>query len=407
MPEEGSAPIVVVGTGVAGVTAAESARAHNPDVPVVLLSKESSLPYYRLRLIELFDGVHDPASLLLHPAGWYADAGIDLRLSTAVESLDMPGRRLCLSGGATLPYSALVLASGSSSFLPPVEGSLLPGVHTLWTLEDALSIRDALPSARRAVVIGGGLLGLESAYRFSQKGLAVTMVEMVPRLLPNQLDPEGSRFFEIQVRSLGIAVRTGTGVARIEGADHVHSVTLEDGTILEADRVLFAVGVRPNLGFLAGSGIAVGRRISVDTAMRTNLDGVYAAGDVAEVDGRWAGVWPVARAQGRTAGVNAAGGDERVVQESSPYYLNTMGTRVFSIGVTGSGSDAAPIGDAANGSEIYRDEGTRVYRKLVFQKDRLVGAVLVGGAAAGPGLSAAVRDGMARQDALKAGFLDP
>ena len=398
-------PIVVVGAGVAGVSAAEAARATAPGTPVVLLSNEPVPPYYRLRLIELFEGLTDPAAFQLHPPGWYADAGIDLRLSTTVTGIDPEKRYLRILDGTRLPYSSLVLAMGSTSFLPPVAGSGLPGVHALWNMEDAKTIRDALPGARRAVVVGGGLLGLESAYRMSCTGVAVTILEMVPRLLPNQLDPEGSRLFEAQVRSLGIEVRTGVVVSRIEGADRARSVTLQDGTALDADLVLFAAGVRPNLGILTDSGIAVGRRITVDTALRTNQDSIFAAGDVAEVGDRWLGLWSAAKAQGRIAGINAAGGDERVFVESSPYVLATMETRVASIGETGSNGPGPLAGDAGIESEIRTVESERYYRKLVFRDGRLVGAVCVGGVPPLQKLGAAMRSGMTREEALASALL--
>jgi nitrite reductase (NADH) large subunit len=401
----GSSPIVVVGAGIAGVSAAEAARARAPDVPVVLLSQEPTLPCFRLRLIELFADSADPAALRLHPAAWYAAAGIDLRLATSVASVLPAEHRIVLADGASLSYSSLVLASGSASFLPPVEGSRLPGVFTLWTVADALALRTALGTAMRAVVIGGGLLGLESAYQMSRRGIAVTIVEMVPRLLPNQLDPEGSRFFEAQVRSLGIAVRTGEGVACIDGPDVVRSVVLQDGSVLPADLVLFAAGVRPNLAFLAGSGVAMGKRVTVDGAMRTNLPGVFAAGDVAEVDGRWDGLWLSAKAQGRTAGANAAGGDERVVLAAAPYFLNTMETRVASVGTTGAAPNGAFFQEAPFETSESRDEEHLIYKKLVFQHGRLVGAILVGDTSAFQRIGAAVKAGMGRAEALSAGFL--
>jgi nitrite reductase (NADH) large subunit len=356
-------------------------------------------------LIDLFDGLTDPAAFQLHPTGWYADSGIDLRLSTPVVGIDLEAKRLRIFDGTHLPYSSLVLAMGSTSFLPPVEGSRLPGVHALWNMEDAISIRDRLPASKRAVVIGGGLLGLEGAYRMSSSGVAVTILEMVPRLLPNQLDPEGSRLFEDQVRSLGIEVRTGVTVTRIEGTDRVRSVSLLDGSILDADLVLFAAGVRPNLGILADTGIVVGRRITVDSAMRTNRDAVYAAGDVAEVNGHWPGLWSAAKAQGRVAGINAAGGDERVALESSPYVLSTMETRVASIGEIGSAGSDSSTGDARIESVVRLIEGERFYRKLVFRDGRLVGAVCVGGIPLLQKLGAAVRAGLSREEALAAALL--
>ena len=390
-------PIVVAGAGIAGISAAEAARARSPGTPVVLLSGEPDLPYYRLRLLELLDGAADPASLRIHPHEWYARQGIDLRLSSPVASVDPEAHRVVLATGESLPYSALVLASGSLGIVPPVEGAALPGVIPLWTLADARALRAAVPSARRAVVAGGGLLGLEGAYRLSLLGLEVTIVEMLPRLLPNQLDADGSRVFEAKVRSLGIGVRTGAPIARLDGTGRVRSATLRSGEVLDADLVLVATGVRPNLGLLDGSGIPVGRRIAVDASMRTGATDVFAAGDAAEVDGRWDGLWTAAKAQGRVAGMNAAGGSERVAPTVDPYFLSTMDTRVVSIG--------ALDGEGPLGSAIRRDDANHVYRKLAFRGGRLAGAVLVGDADGMARVVAAVKAAVTREEALSSGLL--
>nr|MBP7403179.1 NAD(P)/FAD-dependent oxidoreductase [Clostridia bacterium] len=311
--------IVIIGSGIAGVSAAQGARRQDPEADVTLIGSEPRDPYFRLKLCDVVSARATDEKLALHPSDWYDGLRITRRTGIAVTAIRTAERLVELSDGSSLPYDALVLATGSVSFLPPVEGAGRPGVHTLWTLEDAHALRDGVAESCRegtaAVVVGGGLLGLEAAYNIAQAGCGTTVLEILPRLMARQLDARGAELLAARAESLGIRVRTGVRVTAlaggpVEGPDApVQAVRLDDGTRIEAGVVLFSAGVRARIELAERAGIPTGRRIPTDARMRTGTPGIYAAGDCAEPEGYWSGQWAVARDQGLAAGVNAAGGD--------------------------------------------------------------------------------------------------
>jgi len=226
-------------------------------------------------------------------------------------------------------------------------------------------------------VIGGGLLGLEAAYYARQAGCAVDIIEKNSRLLGNQLDDAGSQVFLNRVRNLDIQVHLSAEIKQIHGQSEentspVKHVHLTDGRSLEADMVLVCIGVRANIGFLDYSNLAVQRRISVDDKMETSMTGIYAAGDAAEPDGYWFGLWSVAKAQGLVAGTNAAGGDLSFEKVIPPYVINTMGTKIVAQG------DKGIMGEAHYDLDTLLDEENGTYRKLIYRDGIFSGFILIG-----------------------------
>ncbi len=378
--------IVIIGGGPAGLAAATAARAADPEAEITMFSSDSRLPYYRLRLCEYVGREIDYAKLTIRPEPWFADNHIVLRLSAPVTAID-PARHVIRAADGEVPYDRLVVAAGSTPVLPPFEGRDLAGVHTLWTCGDLESINRSLAGAKSAAVIGGGLLGLEMAYRLREAGIRVTLIEKFPRLLPRQLDEEGSAIFTEKVRSLGIRVLCGAGVTGLRdggtGEGRVRFVELDDGTAADADLAVVSVGVAPNTSLCRESGIDVERFVVVNDRMETGTESIYAAGDIASLNGRWFGLWTVADAQGKTAGSNAAGGSVSYAAAPSPYVLSTMGTRVVCAGDPGDGSGAGGEGTPQYESVVKADRGTFSYSRLVFRDGRFAGYMLVGSPAAG------------------------
>ncbi len=380
--------IVVVGDGIAGISAAQGARRQAPDAQVIVIGDETRPPYYRLRLCEIVSGRNEAEKLWLHPDAWYAQNGIELRTGVRAQALHPLSRCLELADGSVLPYDALVLATGSVSFLPPVAGAARPGVHTLWTMDDAYALRHAVDRSCRddapAVVVGGGLLGLEAAYHIAQSGCATTVLELLPRLMARQLDAHGANLLAARAASVGIRVRTGVTVATLEadGGDAdpgpVAAVRLQDNSRLAAQVVLFSAGVRARTELARQANIRVGQRIQVDPRLRTDTDGVYAAGDCAEVNGFWSGQWLVAREQGLCAGANAAGGAIDYTPAPPAFVLNTLGTSLVSAGLF----DPPGPGEEGYDPEVVvatdGDPDRFVYRKRVTRAGRLVGFLLLG-----------------------------
>lgn len=330
--------IIIVGGGIAGVAAAEAARKQNADCAITILSAELHLPYHRVRVADLLRDEQLAERLTLHPESWYEERRIDILLNVSVTDIRIQSKEIVLSSGQTMPYDKLILAAGSRSYIPPVKGSEHPAVHSLWTMHDALELGQQLNGDKRAVVIGGGLLGLETAWQLRNRGCKVTVVEFLPRLLAKQLTEEASRIFLERVESRDIEIMTSASAVSIdadpENPSQIRGVTLQDGRFLAADLVVISAGVRANTELAEQAGLEIGIRIKVNDRMETSGTDIYAAGDATELqDGSWHGLWMVAQQEGHTAGMNAAGGSSTLILKTSPYMLNSIDTRLISAGL--------------------------------------------------------------------------
>ncbi len=364
--------VVIIGNGVAGVTAARVVRDRAPDAAVSIYAREPHHYYYRPRLPEVVAGELAISDILANPPEWYSSRRIDVHLSTPVASVDAAGRRIRLGDGTAVPFDKLLVASGSDAFVPPVEGARTPGAFSLRTADDAVAIHDWAGRSSRAVVVGCGLLGLESARGLRAAGLEVTVLENTGRLLPRQLDERGGAVLERFIEALGIRIAKNAKTTAVRGGDRVTGVALEDGATLPADLVLFATGVRCAAGFLSESGIRIDHGVVVDCDMRASVPDVYAAGDVAEFDGKSWGIVPVALAQADAAGRSITGdeGPKRcdVVPSAT---LKITGVDVFSAGV-----QSCP--DPGCEEFVEEDPDGRRYRKIVTRDGKIVGAIVIG-----------------------------
>ena len=366
--------IVIIGSGIAGLSAAEAARKADPEVGILILSENPHLPYHRPRLPGVIMEPDSVDKILLHDQAWYQEKNLDLRRGVRVKSVDTARHTLDLEEGETLAYDKLILATGSRSFMPPMPGNDREGVFTLWTMDDALAISDYIEGAKKAVVIGGGLLGLETAYALKQRGLETTILERGAALLARQLDERASAMFQEQVERVGVNVLKNASTKEILADPDTGKVTgilLEDGSQLATDMVVVATGVRARLETMEGTDIAIDRCFVTNDRMETNIPDVYAAGDCAFMQGQWYGLWSVSTREGKVAGSNAAGGDETCVIPAPPYLVNTMETRIASAGMI------VPK-DPEVSSQIYFDETQLTYDRRNFLGDKLVGYILLG-----------------------------
>ena len=383
--------VVVLGNGVAGATAAEYVRRHHPDCEVHLVGREPYPLYNRMGISRMVYGRSAMQGLSLLSESWYDEHRITCWLNTQAQSIDTEARTVTLGSGDRLPYDRLILAMGSSGFVPPIPGYGMPGTFVLRDADDAVGIRRFAQEsgAMRAVVAGGGLLGLEAAFALHSLGLFTTVVELAPRLLMNQADERASELLADYFANVGIRVVAGTSIASIEGgrAGRVGGVVLSDGRSLAADIVLVAAGIKPNAELAREAGVAVNRGVLVDDRMRTSVGGVYAAGDVAELDGRVLGLWPIAVNQAEVAAHNALGGDEAHVLTLPRALLKGVGVEFLSVGRIHPDAEA---GD----SVVVEDEGRDYrYAKLVVGADGSVaGAILLGHPGAHEAATDAVRD---------------
>ena len=361
----------IVGSGVAGATAAQGVARFDPSGEINIFSEER-YPYYRRPLLWAFvAGELDQGALYYRPEEWYAERGIRLRLGSAVAALDPPGHRLTLADGSTEAYDRVLLATGARPFVPPLEGSEMEGVFALRTLEDALAIKAYAQGVANAVVVGGGLLGLETARALNTAGLDVTVVEVYPHLLPRQLDVEGAAVLQALLEEQGLRIITGGRTEAVVGDGHASGIRLQGGIQVTGGLVLFSTGVRSRVQMAQAAGIQTNRGIVVDDHLRTSAEDVYAAGDVAEYRGRVYGIIPPAVDQSRVVAAN-------LVDPGSATYAGSVPSTTLKV----AGAELTSIGDSlAQGKDYvalrHMDLPARHYRKLVLHEGRIVGAILL------------------------------
>ncbi|MGF1430074.1 nitrite reductase large subunit NirB [Kitasatospora sp. LaBMicrA B282] len=349
---------------------------------VTVLAEEVRPAYDRVHLSSWFAGT-SAEELSLCPPGFLAEHGIELRLGDPATAIDRAAGTVTTRSGAELRYDALVLATGSYPFVPPVPGHDATGCHVYRTIEDLEAIKAAAGSARTGAVVGGGLLGLEAAGALQALGLTTHVVEFAPRLMALQVDDGGGALLRRKIEELGVRVHTGAGTQRIEtdAAGRVRAMALSDGSELDVDLVVFSAGVRPRDQLARECGLPVGERggIVVDAQCRTADERIWAIGECAlAVDGRVYGLVAPGYSMAETVARGLVGSSGEFTGADTSTKLKLLGVEV------------ASFGDALGGTEgalevLYSDSRAGVYKKLVVGPDgRLLGGVLVGDAASYP-----------------------
>jgi 3-phenylpropionate/trans-cinnamate dioxygenase ferredoxin reductase subunit len=319
---------VVVGGGLAGAKAVEAIRAADPEGSITLVGAEQRRPYERPELSKgVIGGKKAPEDLFVHDEGWYVEHDVELLLGVPATSIDREGRTVTLADGRRLSYDRLLLATGATPRRLNVPGADLPGVCYLRTAEDSLALVDAIGSAKRLVVVGGGWIGLEIGAGAREKGLEVTVVEPQPSPLFGVMGGEVGELWAQLHRGHGVDVRTGVQVNAIAETDgRASGVVLDNGQVIGADVVVVGVGATPNLELAASAGLAEDGGVPVDTHLRTRDPNIWAAGDIALADNAWAGRplrvehWANAKNQGAFAGRSMAGSTD---EWADPPYFYT------------------------------------------------------------------------------------
>lgn len=362
--------VVVIGSGIAGVTAADFIRRGHPDCEIHLVGQESHGPYNRMGISRVVYGRSAMQGLSLLPDGWYDKHRVTAWLNTLATGIDLPAREVLLATGQALPYDRLILATGARSLRPDIEGLWRPGSFALHEADDAVRIRSYIQQfgCGAAVIAGAGLLGVEIACALRRLGLTVTVLERGEFLLSRYFDTRCSQLLLEHLSAKGIQVLSASECAGVTGDPAVNGVELVDGRRLECDLFLTATGIRPNTDLARAAGIAVGNGILVDDLMRTTAPDVYAAGDVAEHHGQVLGLWPVAAEQGEVAAVNALGGNRSAAAVASAVTLKDAGLELVSLGKV--------YPDA--GGEVIVVERPGSYRRLVVEHERVVGVAVLG-----------------------------
>jgi NAD(P)H-nitrite reductase large subunit len=367
--------LVIAGTGMAGAKVVEEVLAREPGrFAIRMFGAEPHGTYNRILLSSVLGGFAEPSQLWLNPLEWYEKRNVFVHTGVPVEAIDRDRQVVVGAGGKVEePYDVLVLATGSRPFVPPMEGTNQRGVFVFRTLEDCERIAAYAQECERAVVIGGGLLGLEAARGLLSHGLDVTVVEVAPHLMIQQLDPTGGALLKSKLEAMGVRVLLEAATTHLLGDGCVTGLRFKDGSTLDTDMVVISCGIRPNVEVAKSAGIAVERAIVVNDQMRTNDPAIYAVGECAQHRGKLYGLVDPVYEQARVLADVLTGADPEAAYQGSRLAttLKVMGVDLTSMGdASGNGPDCEVIS--------HLDPTAGVYKKLVVRNNQLAGAILLG-----------------------------
>ncbi len=364
--------LVVIGNGMAPGRALEKLFELAPDAyEVTIFNAEPRVNYDRIMLSPLLTGEKTFEQIVIHGDGWYVKHGVTLYKGATVTAIDREAKTVTSARGVTVPYDKLMIATGSLPIIIPVPGHKLAGVLTYRDLDDVQAMLIAAKSRGSAVVIGGGLLGLEAAVGLKEQGMDVTVLHLAPTLMERQLDTPAGHLLQKAIEARGIRVITTANTKAILGEKKVEAVVLEDGTRLPADLVVMAVGIKPNAGLAKEAGIDVGRGIKVDATMRTSDPDIYAVGECAEVGAQVFGLVAPLYEMASVIAAQLAGDENATFTPSAvATKLKVTGIQLFSAGDFADGKDREEI--------VLRDAARGVYKRLVLKDNRVIGAVMYG-----------------------------
>jgi nitrite reductase (NADH) large subunit len=379
--------LVVVGNGMAGMRALEECLARAPDrFDITVIGAEPQANYNRILLSSVLAGDKTFDETVINGPAWYADRGIHLVLGRRAVAIDCAARHIALDDGAAVPYDTLLLATGSKPMAPPIPGLGLPNVRAFRDIADVEAMIEASKTERRAVVIGGGLLGLEAAWGLKRRGMAVTLVHLMPTLMERQLDAAAAALLRRDLDARGISFFTNSQTEEIVGTERAEAVLLADGRRIAADLVVLAVGIRPNIDLARAARLDVNRGILVGDDMATSDPDIYAVGECIEHNGQVFGLLAPIWDQAKVCGARLAG-DAAAVYVPPPVFtsLKITGVDVFSAG-------ALAAADDADEELTLHDAKRGLYKKVILRDDRVVGSVLYGAVADGPWYVQLMRD---------------
>lgn len=368
--------IIIIGNSAAGLSALEAFRKIDQMSSVTVISKETGRPYSRVLLPYFLRGRIPYSNLYIRDEDYYEDYNAEC-IQGKVVKVDPKRQLVILENGRALGYDMLLIATGSSPISLPIPGLKGEGIYNLWSLDDAEALKPYFDKGGRVAVIGSGFVSLQAAWAALYRGLSVCVVEIMPRILPRVVDDHCAQILTNKMRELGVDVRTGTITEKVERAENGSFILhLRGGETIGADFIIVGAGVRPNIDFLSDTGIEVDQGILVNNQMETNIPGIYAAGDVAQVPSVLEekrvihALWPTAVKSGRIAGINMAG--EKAIYGGS---LNMNVTQMFDITVASMGNFME-----GDGLETWSDDDTPddQYLKILLRNGVPVGAVSAG-----------------------------
>lgn len=365
---------VILGNGTAGLNAAKAIRQRDRTGTVIMISNEPYPSYNRPMLTKSMLASLTPDQIAVETTQWYEKNRIYQMLGRTVLSIDTEASEVVLDDGSKIHFTRLIYALGSECFIPPIPGSDRKQVIAVRRIQDVEQISGLLKASRHAVVIGGGVLGLEAAWELKKAGLSVTVLEAAPMLMGRQLDATAGSILEEISRRNGISIHTGVSIVSIDGDETgaVSGVSLSSGEVFPADLVIVSAGVRANTALAKEAGLKTEKAVVVNSRMETEMKHIYACGDCAEYKGTNFAIWPEASEQGRIAGANAAGDELEYRPVSSALTFNGMNTSLYAAGDNGKNPNLLYK------TVEFKDAGKEQYRKLYFLNNRLCGVILIG-----------------------------
>ncbi len=368
---------IIIGASAAGLAAAGKLRDLCPEETIICLSKEQEMPYNRCLLADLVSGTRTQEQIHTKPKAFFIEHTITLRLDATVTALDVGLKKLMLASGETLAYDSLVIATGKSPFMPPPLDQKDPAIFPFYDLRDVCAINALIEEKKpkTAIVVGGGITGLEACDSLLTRNLSITLVERSSQLLPRQIDPNGATFVQKLLEKKGIPSHVNTTVNTVERSEKGLTATLSNGMTLLVDMIVAAAGARRNDAFLAGTGIVIDDHgVVVNERQETSIPHIFAAGDICSVHDLLTGgrmnssIWPDAVAQGITAAYAIAGRER-----TYPGALNMTSSHIFGITL-------ATCGDLfhKNDHDVLHKKADDFYHRLYVKDNILQGFVMVG-----------------------------
>ena len=370
--------LVVIGNGMApGRMLERLSAAATGRFAVTIFNAEPRVNYDRIMLSPVLAGEKSFADIVIHDDDWYARHGVTLKKGCKAVAIDRAAKIVTGEDGSVVPYDQLVIATGSSPFIIPVPGKDLPGVVSYRDLDDVERMLEAVRTRKHAVVIGGGLLGLEAAAGLNRQGMSVSVVHLMPTLMERQLDPAAGGLLAEALTARGIEIVTGANTRAILGDSHVTGVELADGRVLPADLVVMAVGIRPNATLAKEAGLTVNRGIVTDAGMQTSDPAIFALGECAEVDGQVFGLVAPLYDMAEVLAARLAGDTSASFKAfATATRLKVTGINLYSAGDFAPGEDREEI--------VLRDAGAGIYKRVVLKDRKIIGTVLYGETHDGP-----------------------
>ncbi|MGX5457199.1 NAD(P)/FAD-dependent oxidoreductase [Bacillus cereus] len=364
---------VIIGSGVAAVNAAKTIREYDKESNIFIFGEESSLPYKRIKLSkDLYSDLHSE-KVLIKKKKWYQDNHISVFINTKVVKINTDEQFIVTSNEAVFSYHKLLICTGANNRRLEINRINKKSIFTIRDMKEADELKIHLEDKESVVTIGGGVQGLETAWSILKAGKKVSIVEVAPLLMRRQLDTKSSLLLKRKIEKEGVKVYLNTSIDSILGKESVTGIKMNDNSQINCDSIVYSIGVTPNTKLVHDTAIKLNRGIVVDEKMRTNIDSVYAAGDVAEVNNEIEGLWGTALEQGRVAGSNMVSKTAIYKKEIPITIFNAFNVSLFSIGV---------VNEEQCDTTIVEEDGKEKYTRLFIKDNKIVGVISLEGVAA-------------------------